>query len=192
MKKEEIKERIEDLESKEKATRKNRKKEPLSRKEKTLEKKVQALEAENAKLKEDVEKIRDQLLRQVAEFDNYKRRSEKEYLVNIEMASRELIEELIPVIDDFERSIQHAEKDNKKSPMLEGVKMIYKNLLNVMKKRGLMEIEAVGKEFNPDEHNALLQMDSDEYDSGYVVDQHAKGYKLRDRVIRHSQVIVAK
>ncbi len=192
MKKEEIKESTEELESKEKTTRRNRKKEPLSRKEKTLEKKVQALEAENAKLKEDVEKIRDQLLRQVAEFDNYKRRSEKEYLVNIEMASRELIEELIPVIDDFERSIQHAEKDNEKSPMLEGVKMIYKNLLNVMKKRGLMEIEAVGKEFNPDEHNALLQMDSDEYDSGYVVDQHAKGYKLRDRVIRHSQVIVAK
>ena len=189
MKKEE---KTEDLEPKEKATRRNRKKEPLSRKEKTLEKKVQALEAENTKLKEDVEKIRDQLLRQVAEFDNYKRRSEKEYLVNIEMASRELIEELIPVIDDFERSIQHAEKDDKKSPMLEGVTMIYKNLLNVMKKRGLMEIEAVGKEFNPDEHNALLQMDSDEYDSGYVVDQHAKGYKLRDRVIRHSQVIVAK
>ncbi len=192
MKKEEITEKQEKDIDKSKTAKSTRKKDTQSRKEKNLEKKIQALEKENAELKENVEKLQDQLLRKMAEFDNYKRRSEKEYLVNIEMASRELIEELIPVIDDFERSIQHAEKEDDKSPLLDGVKLVYKNLLNVMKKRGLTEIEAIGKEFNPDEHNALMQMDSDDVESGYIVDQHAKGYKLKDRVIRHSQVIVAK
>lgn len=175
-----------------KTTKPSRKKDVQSRKEKTLEKKVKLLEEENEKLKQNVEKTRDQLLRQGAEFDNYKRRSEKEYLVNIEMASKDLIEEMIPVIDDFERSIQHAHTETDNSALLDGVQMVYKNLINLMKKRGLTEIEAIGKEFNPDEHNALLQVDSDTIESGFVVDQHAKGYKLRDRVIRHSQVIVAK
>jgi molecular chaperone GrpE len=169
---------------------------------KTLRKKVykqnkqtdtsQELQQSLAASLEEQNKLKDQLLRKMAEFDNYKRRTEKEFIDNIQNASKELIEELLPVIDDFERSIQHAELDKVKSPLLEGVQLIYKNLVKILSKRGLVPIDAVGKEFNPDEHDALVQVDSDKYESGFVVDVHLKGYKLNDKVIRHSQVLVSK
>ena len=153
---------------------------------------VQELQQSLAISLDEQNKLKDQLLRKMAEFDNYKRRTEKEFIDNIQNASQELIEELLPVIDDFERSIQHAESEKMKSPLLEGVQLIYKNLMKILSKRGLVAIEAVGKEFNPDEHDALVQVDSDKYESGYVVDEHLKGYKLNEKVIRHTQVLVSK
>jgi molecular chaperone GrpE len=159
---------------------------------KDLKHKIEKLEANLVQVQSENEKLKDQLLRKMAEFDNYKRRTEKEFIDNIQSASRELIEELLPVIADFERSIQHAESENVNSPLLEGVQLVYKNLIKTLTKRGLSVIDAVGTEFNPDEHDALVQVDSDKYDSGYVVDQHLKGYKLNDKVIRHAQVLVSK
>jgi molecular chaperone GrpE len=150
------------------------------------------LEKKLAASLEEQNKLKDQLLRKMAEFDNYKRRTEKEFIYNIQNASQELIEELLPVLDDFERSIQHAEAEKVHSPMLEGVQLIYKNLMKILSKRGLVPIEAIGKEFNPDEHDALVQVESDKYESGFVVDEHLKGYKLNDKVIRHTQVLVSK
>lgn len=138
------------------------------------------------------EKLKDQLLRKMAEFDNYKRRTEKEFIDNIQSASKELIEELLPVIDDFQRSINHAVSEEEKSTLLDGVQLVYKNLMKTLTKRGLTVIEAVGTEFNPDEHDALMQVDSDKYDSGFVVDEHQKGYKLNEKVLRHAQVLVSK
>ena len=159
---------------------------------KDLKAQVDKLEKQLAGAETETLKLKDQLLRKMAEFDNYKRRTEKEFIDNIQSASRELIEELLPVIDDFERTIQHAEAENVNSALLEGVQLVYKNLMKALTKRGLSVLEAVGQEFNPDEHDALVQVESDKYDSGYVVDVHLKGYKLNDKVIRHAQVLVSK
>ncbi|RMH65958.1 MAG: nucleotide exchange factor GrpE [Calditrichaeota bacterium] len=163
-----------------------------SKQTRELRKKIEQLEQENKKLQDDAGALRDQLLRKAAEFDNYKRRTEREFLDNIQNASQELIVELLPVIDDLERSIAHARANEQDAPMLQGVELIYKNLMTLLEKRGLKPIEAIGHEFDPDKHNALMQVDSDQYDSGVVVDQHVKGYTLNDKVIRHAQVMVAK
>lgn len=159
---------------------------------KELKSKIKNKEEELLTLSQDQEALKDQLLRKMAEFDNYKRRTEKEFIDNIQSASRELIEDLLPVIDDFERFIQHAEKEKDTSPLLKGVSLVYKNLMKTLTKRGLSELEVVGMEFNPEEHEALMQIDSDKHESGYIVDVHLKGYKLNDKVIRHAQVMVAK
>ena len=158
---------------------------------KDLKNKISGLQELVLKHTEENEKLKDQLLRSMAEFDNYKRRTEKEFIENIQSAGKEIIEELIPVIDDFQRSLQHADPKNGDT-LLEGLNLIYKNLMKVLTKRGLKEIDAVGKEFNPDEHDALMQVESDKYESGIVVEEHSKGYKLNDKVIRHAQVLVAK
>jgi len=158
---------------------------------KDLKNKISGLEELVLKHTEENEKLKDQLLRTMAEFDNYKRRTENEFIENIQSAGKEIIEELIPVIDDFQRSLQHADPKNGDT-LLEGLNLIYKNLMKVLTKRGLKEIDAVGKEFNPDEHDALMQVESDKYESGFVVEEHSKGYKLNDKVIRHTQVLVAK
>lgn len=158
---------------------------------KDLKKKVTDLQNLVSKHTEENEKVKDQLLRTMAEFDNYKRRTDKEFIDNIQSAAREVIEDILPVIDDFQRSLQHADPQ-KGDALLEGINLVYKNLMKVLTKRGLTEIEAVGREFNPDEHDALMQVDSKEHDSGTVVEEHSKGYKLNDKVIRHSQVLVAK
>ena len=158
---------------------------------KDLKKKLKDLEEHISKNSEENEKLKDQLLRTMAEFDNYKRRTEREFIDNIQSAGKELIEELLPVIDDFQRSLQHADP-KKADALLEGINLVYKNLMKVLSKRGLTEIDAVGKEFNPDEHDALMQVESDKYESGIITDEHSKGYKLNDKVIRHAQVLVAK
>jgi molecular chaperone GrpE len=158
---------------------------------KDLKKKISDLEELVIKHTEENEKAKDQLLRTMAEFDNYKRRTEKEIIENIQSAGREVIEDLLPVIDDFQRSLQHADPA-KSEALLEGISLVYKNFMKVLTKRGLTEIDAVGKEFNPDEHDALMQVDSEKHESGFVVDEHSKGYKLNDKVIRHAQVLVAK
>lgn len=162
-----------------------------SRQVKDLKKKITDLEELVLKHTEENDKVKDQLLRTMAEFDNYKRRTDKEFIDNIQSASKEVIEDILPVIDDFNRSLQHADP-KKGDALLEGINLVYKNLMNVLTKRGLTEIEAVGEEFNPDEHDALMQVDSKEFDSGFVVEEHSKGYKLNDKVIRHAQVLVAK
>jgi len=159
---------------------------------KDLKTKVAKLELELSKTSQERDTLKDQLLRKMAEFDNYKRRTEKEFIENIQSASKELIEDLLPVIDDFERSIQHAEAEKDKSPLLEGVNLVYKNLVKELTKRGLSELDIIDQEFNPDEHEALMQIDSDKHKSGFIVDVHLKGYKLNDKVIRHAQVMVAK
>lgn len=178
------------LEKKGKSAIKTNSKEQKQLKE--IQKKLASREEEISKLVKERDTLKDQLLRKMAEFDNYKRRTEKEFIENIQSASKELIEDLLPVIDDFERSVQHAEKENEKSPLLDGVNLVYKNLMKALTKRGLSELEVIGHEFNPDEHEALMQVESDKHKSGYVVNVHLKGYKLNEKVIRHAQVMVAK
>ncbi len=176
-------------ESKPKKTKSSR---SAARKSAKETKQIKGLKENLAAATEEQEKLKDQLLRKMAEFDNYKRRTDKEFIENIQSASKELIEELLPVIDDFQRSINHAVSEDEKSTLLDGVQLVYKNLMKTLTKRGLTEIEAIGTEFNPDEHDALMQVDSDKYESGVVVDEHQKGYKLNEKVLRHAQVLVSK
>ncbi len=184
--------KIEDKKEKEEKRTTSAKKGRESKQVKELKKKKEQLEEENKKLQGEVHNLKDQLLRKAAEFDNYKRRTEREFLDNIQNASQDLIVELLPIIDDLERSIAHAREAEQDAPMLQGIELIYKNLIALLEKRGLKAIEAVGQEFDPDKHNALMQMESDKYESGHVVEEHVKGYTLNDKVIRHAQVIVAK
>jgi molecular chaperone GrpE len=176
----------------EQKTKKTKAGKTASKKNAKESKQIKELNEKLAASLTEQEALRDQLLRKMAEFDNYKRRTEKEFIENIQSGSKELIEELLPVVDDLRRSINHAVSENVKSALLDGVQLVYKNLMKVLNKRGLTEIEAIGKEFNPDEHDALMQVDSDKYDSGIVVDEHQKGYKLNDKVLRHTQVLVSK
>jgi len=150
-----------------------------------LEEKVSALEEERGQLK-------DQMLRKMAEFENYKRRTEKEFLAHLENANENLITELLPSIDDFERFLEHAEKDDNNASLKDGVALIVKNIFDVLNKKGLKVMETIGQEFDTDKHEALMQVDSDEYGSGLVAGQHLKGYLLNDKVIRHAQVLVVK
>ncbi|HHM01588.1 MAG TPA: nucleotide exchange factor GrpE [Caldithrix abyssi] len=159
---------------------------------KELKSKIENLEEELEKLRGEAESYKEQLLRKAAEFDNYKRRTEREFLDNIQNASQELILELLPVVDDLERSIEHAREEETDTPMLQGVELVYKNLMSLLEKRGLKPIKSVGEEFDPDKHNALMQVDTDKVESGYVADEHVKGYMLNDKVLRHAQVLVAK
>ncbi|MGD9899840.1 MAG: nucleotide exchange factor GrpE, partial [Calditrichaceae bacterium] len=157
-----------------------------------FESQIEKLGAENKKLEEENKQLKDKMLRISAEFENYKNRREKEAIQLIEYANEGLISDILPVIDDLERSIIHANDDNNSNSIKEGIKLVYKNLMNTLEKKGLQPIIAVGEEFDPEKHQALVQVDSEKFESGYVVDEHLKGYNLNGKVIRHSQVLVAK
>jgi molecular chaperone GrpE len=171
-------------------TKKPKKK--IATKEQEQEEKIKALEQRLSVLETESQSLKDQLLRKIAEFENYKRRTEKEFIDHLEFANVELILEILPVIDDFERSLQHMEESKDEDSHLEGIRLIYKKLFSTLEKRGLKPIDSVGEEFDPEQHQALMQVESDKYESGHIVEEHLKGYKLNDKVIRHSQVLVAK
>jgi len=143
-------------------------------------------------LENQLGQIKDQYLRKVAEFENYKRRTEKEFLAHLEYANEGLITDILPVLDDFERSLQHMNQSNNAQVLREGVDLIYKKLLAVLEKKGLKVMETIGLDFDAEKHQALMQIESDVHESGKIVDQHLKGYLLNDKVIRHAQVLVAK
>ena len=145
------------------------------------------------KLKEEKEQLHDQLLRKIAEFDNYKKRTEREFFERVQNATEKLIVNLLPVLDDMERSIEHAQQHgNEVESLIQGSELIYKKLLAILEKEGLESLPSVGEDFNPEKHDALMQADSKEYESGKIINEHQRGYLLNGKVIRHSQVIVAK
>ncbi|MHB2153795.1 nucleotide exchange factor GrpE [Calditrichota bacterium GD2] len=182
---EQVKEKVEQ-ETKKSSSKKHTSKEKYEKKIKELEKKIQELEEENKSLK-------DQNLRRIAEFENLKRRKDKEFLNILQNANEELILELLPVIDDFERFLAHVNDENQNVESLkQGVELIYKKMMQILEKQGLKPIESVGHEFDAEKHQALMQVETDQYESGYIVEEHLKGYTLNDKVIRHAQVLVAK
>jgi len=150
-----------------------------------LREKLGTLEQENAALS-------DRLLRTAAEFDNYRKRTEAEMANLREAASAELIKDLLPVFDDFERSLGAVSDSEKGGSLYEGVQLIYKNLVKVLERRGVEVIEAVGQPFDPERHEALMQVETSDFPPGMVVEEHRKGYVMNDRVLRHSQVLVNK
>ena len=136
--------------------------------------------------------LKDRLVRQMAEFDNYRKRTEKEKTQNYEIGASDFILKLLPVIDNFERGLAAVAKEDKDTSFVQGIEMIYKQLIKLLDDEGVKEIEALGKEFDPAFHNAVMQQESEEYDSGVVMQVLQKGYMYKDRVLRHSMVMVAK
>lgn len=141
-------------------------------------------------LKEKVDELEDKVKRQMAEFDNFRKRTEKEKTAMFETGARSVIEKILPVVDNFERGLATIPEEEKGTPFAEGMEMIYKQLLTELEKMDVKPIPAVGEEFNPDFHNAVMQVESEEYDSGVVAQELLKGYTYRDTVVRHSMVAV--
>ena len=142
-----------------------------------------------AALEEKVAELEDRTKRQMAEFENFRKRTEKEKSQMFETGAKSVIEKILPVIDNFERGLAAIEPDNKDS-FYDGMCMIHKQMLTELEKIGVTPIEALGKEFDPNFHNAVMQMESDEFESGVVAQELQKGYMYRDTVVRYSMVAV--
>lgn len=143
------------------------------------------------KSKERIEELEDRVKRQMAEFDNFRKRSEKEKSAMFEMGAKSVIEKILPVVDNFERGLVTVSEEDKGSAFADGMQMIYKQLMTELESLGVTPIEAVGTEFNPDFHNAVMQVASEEYESGIIAQELQKGYMYRETVVRHSMVAVA-
>lgn len=141
-------------------------------------------------LKEKVEELEDRVKRQMAEFENFRKRTEKEKTAMFETGAKSVIEKILPVVDNFERGLAAIPEGDKGSPFAEGMEMIYKQLITELEKMDVKPIPAVGEEFNPDFHNAVMQVESGEYESGIIAQELQKGYTYRDSVVRHSMVAV--
>lgn len=150
---------------------------------KKKDKKLEALETEKKELE-------DRVMRQMAEFENYRKRTEKEKATMFEMGAKSIIEKMLPIVDNFERGIASVPEDKQNDSVYEGMNLIYKQLMTELDKLGVKPIEAVGQEFNPDFHNAVMQVESDEFESGFVAQELQKGYTYRDAVVRYSMVAV--
>ena len=139
---------------------------------------------------EMIEELNDKLKRQMAEFDNFRKRTEKEKAQMYDMGARSIIEKMLPVIDNFERGLAGVPEEAKEDAFVVGMDKIYRQLLTELENIGVKPIEAVGQEFDPDFHNAVMQVESEEYESGVVAQELQKGYLYKDIVVRHSMVAV--
>lgn len=150
---------------------------------KKKDKKLETLENE----KKDLE---DRVMRQMAEFENYRKRTEKEKATMFEMGAKSIIEKMLPVVDNLERGLASVPEDQQSGSVYEGMNLIYRQLLTELDKIGVKPIEAVGQEFNPDFHSAVMQVESEEFETGIVAQELQKGYTYRDSVVRYSMVAV--
>jgi molecular chaperone GrpE len=139
-------------------------------------------------LKEKVEELNDRVMRQMAEFENFRKRTDKEKAQMFEQGQANVLEKLLPVIDNFERGLAAVPEDEKDGAFADGMNKIYKQLMKQVEDLGVTPIEAVGKEFDPNLHNAVMQVESAEYESGFVAQELQKGYMFHDTVLRHSMV----
>ncbi len=141
-------------------------------------------------LKEKIAELEDRVKRQMAEFDNFRKRSEKEKTMMFETGAKSVIEKILPVVDNFERGLASVSAEEKDGGFAQGMEMIYKQLMTELEKMEVRPIPAVGEEFNPDFHNAVMQVESEEYETGVIAQELQKGYTYRDSVVRHSMVAV--
>ena len=156
-------------------------------------KKSKLFEKKNKKDKKDeqIADLTDKLTRQMAEFDNYRKRTEKEKSAIYEIGAKDIVEKILPVVDNFERGLQSVAEENKEDPFVQGMDKIYKQLMTTLEGIGVKPIEAVGQEFNPDFHNAVMHIEDEEAGENVVVEEFQKGYMYRESVVRHSMVKVA-
>ena len=139
-------------------------------------------------LQEKVDELNDKVLRQMAEFENFRKRTDKEKAQQFELGQSNILEKLLPIVDNFERGLAAVPEAEKDGAFADGMNKIYKQLITELENLGVTPIEAVGKEFDPNFHNAVMQVESEEYGSGIVAQELQKGYMFHDTVLRHSMV----
>ncbi len=149
------------------------------------------LEENVTHLEQEIAELKDKLLRKAAEFENYKRRTENDQISLITFAAESFIQKLLPVIDDFERSLGHIDEAEDINAIKKGLKLIYDKLLKVLDEQGVKKIEAVGNPFDVDYHEALMQRPDDSVEPHTVLEEMEKGYTYKEKVIRHAKVIVS-
>ncbi|MBS5694740.1 MAG: nucleotide exchange factor GrpE [[Clostridium] scindens] len=140
---------------------------------------------------EKIEELTDRLTRQMAEFDNFRKRTEKEKSQMYEIGAKDIIEKMLPVVDNFERGLDAVKEEDKEDPFIQGMEMVYKQLMTVLGELGVKPIEAVGKEFDPNLHNAVMHVEDENFGENIIAEEFQKGYMYRDSVVRHSMVKVA-
>lgn len=140
---------------------------------------------------EKIEELTDRLTRQMAEFDNFRKRTEKEKSQMYEIGAKDIIEKILPVVDNFERGLASMSDEEKATPFAEGMEKIYKQFMTTLESIGVKPIEAVGQEFNPDFHNAVMHVEDEELEENIITEEFQKGYMYRDSIVRHSMVKVA-
>ena len=174
---EKTQETVENVEEK-----KEEKKEEKTLKAKKLKKKD--------KKDEQIEELKDRLVRNMAEFDNFRKRTEKEKSMMFEIGAKSIVEKILPVVDNFERALDAATEEEKETPFVQGIDKIYKHMIASLEEVGVKAIEAVGKEFNPDYHNAVMHEEDDSMGENIVSEELQKGYMYKESVVRHSMVKV--
>jgi molecular chaperone GrpE len=142
-------------------------------------------------LQKQVDQYKDLLLRKAAEFDNYKRRIESETTNILKYATESLVEDLLPVLDDFERSLKHRKESKDNDALVKGIELIYQKLVKVLEGRGVKPFDTLGKEFNVEYHDALMQIPRSDVPHHTILEEVEKGYTLNDKVIRHAKVVVS-
>lgn len=155
-----------------------------------IEKELEELKLNFLKADTEKKELQDRLLRKVAEFDNYKRRTENEFSNLFKYAAENFIKKILPVVDDFERSLKHLAESEENSSVTDGIKLIYDKLLKILDDQGVKKIESVGKPFDVHFHEALLQKKDENQPPHSVLDELETGYLYQDKVIRHAKVIV--
>lgn len=161
-----------------------------TKEEKKASKKKAKTDKKQDALKEKVDELEDKVKRQMAEFENFRKRTEKEKQAMFETGAKSVIEKVLPIIDNFERGLAMVSEEQKEEPFVDGMNKIYKQLLQELEGIDVKPIEAVGKEFDPNFHNAVMQVENDELESGMVAQELLKGYTYRESVVRHSMVAV--
>ena len=140
---------------------------------------------------EKIEELTDKLTRQMAEFDNFRKRTEKEKSQMYEVGAKDIIEKILPVVDNFERGLDAVKEEEKEDPFVQGMEKVYKHLVNTLEGIEVKPIEAVGQPFDPNFHNAVIHVEDENFGENIVAEEFQKGYTYRDSVVRHSMVKVA-
>lgn len=169
-------EEAEDAETPEKAAESKKKEGPFKKKK--------------DKRDEQIEELNDRLKRQMAEFENFRKRTEKEKSQMFDMGARTIVEKILPVVDNFERGLAAVPEEQREDAFVSGMDKVYKQLMTELETIGVTPIECVGQEFNPDYHNAVMQVENEELEAGTVAQELLKGYMYKDTVVRHSMVSV--
>lgn len=159
--------------------------------EKSSDKKLFGKKNKKDKKDEKIEELTDRLTRQMAEFDNFRKRTEREKSQMYEIGAKDVIDKILPVVDNFERGLGAVPGEQKEDSFVQGMEMIYKQLMTTLEGIGVKPIEAVGQEFNPDFHNAVMHVEDENFGENIVAEEFQKGYMYRDSVVRHSMVKVA-
>ena len=173
-------EEVETTEDKKAAKKADKKKAKVDKK---ADAKCEAMQAK-------IDELEDRVKRQMAEFENFRKRTEKEKTMMFETGAKSVVEKILPVVDNFERGLATIPEEDADSAFASGMKMIYKQMMDELDKLGVKPIEAVGQEFDPNFHNAVMQVESEEYESGIVAQELLKGYMYHETVVRHSMVAV--